>query len=138
MAVGRRKAHPGLTAARRGMAMGRVGRSGRRRESSVPSWAAPLYGLMPPAVPRRDPGQEGHVALAISLQDLLPSRLGAQPTKVAHHGAPCAAPHEQAATPRSCVGAGALSTLPVLMVYTARMVFHPSLQHNPWGCSASF
>lgn len=64
-------------------------------------------------------GRAGHVDLAVSLQDLLLSRLVAQ---------------EWSSMCRpTCTGSGALSTLPILMVYMARMVFHPSLQQSPWG-----
>lgn len=44
------------------------------------------------------------MALAVSLQDVLLRRLGAQPTNVAHDGAPCAAPQAQAATPQELRG----------------------------------
>lgn len=67
------------------------------------------------------------MALAVSLQDLLPSWLVAQPT----NGSVCCPTHTESP---ELWGARALSTLPVLMVCMARMVFHPFSQQNPWGC----
>lgn len=67
------------------------------------------------------------MASAVSLQDLLPSWLVAQPT----NGSVCCPTHTE---PPELWGARALSTLPILIVCMARMVFHPFSQQNPWGC----